>query len=586
MKLRVDKDFEASLSCATGLKEEGNALVVGRVAMPTEGARAAHASMPPLPEDAQDIEGRFMEAVNKYERALSLFHWFRPLREDWRKQDIDDTTMAAEHYEPANALERDQIRSLRISCLSNLSHCYLKLREWSSCVQACGVVLELDAGNVKALFRRAQARTLPASAGGVEQTLALADLKRAMELTPSNVEVRAARSTLVRAMDLQRQRDQKTRGFLGRPEREAVVKEGTESSSANAGKEHVATLSGSSGRGGGGVPNLTMQDVLIAAKDMDAAADRKEREGDVVGAASLRHRAQSSRETVESHMSAQAGSRGAGVGAPPLGGLEDVPDWVEEGDKKRAHRLISAMREEALAHEAQQGGKGAKNASLGAADSEALFKKASYRIAKEDALPRAQRLLGGAGLQEQVAMLRARLACIDNDSGSGSGSGSDGGSGRRSVGADIIAAGKALVRAADGADPVLEGLEDVLCDMLCCDMADMDASQHEADPLQHGGDGGGGGGVDMTHAQAEALLARYGHVSPPSKGVFWVFHYLGLRGVLFFTLTAILLGFWTGMLGVERRPIEGIGHGGGFGTHGDVLLPEVDDEFALPGEDL
>jgi hypothetical protein len=89
----------------------------------------------------------------------------------------------------------------------------------------------------------------------------------------------------------------------------------------------------------------------------------------------------------------------------------------------------------------------------------------------------------------------------------------------------------------------------------------------------------------MTHAQAEALLARYGHVSPPSKGVFWVFHYLGVEGVVFFTLTAILLGFWTGMVGVERLPIEGVGHGSDLGAHGDVL-PEVDDEFALSGEDL
>ena len=497
--------------------------------------------------------------------------------------------MVAEHYEPANALERDQIRSLRISCLSNLSHCYLKLREWSSCVQACGAVLDLDAGNVKALFRRAQARTLPASAGGVEQTLALTDLKRAMELAPSNIEVRAARNMLVRAIDLQRQRDQKAKGFLARPGREAVVQQGTEKSICdNAGKKHVTTLSGSSGRGssssgsgGGDVSNLTMQDVLIAAKDMDAAADRKEREGDVIGAASLRQRAQSSRETVESHMSAQTGGKGARAASSV--GLEDLPDWIEEGDKKRAHRLISAMREEALVHEAQRGGKGTKGASLGAADSEALFKKASYRIAKEDALPRAHRLLDGVGLQEQVAMLRARLACIDDDSDGGSSSGSGGG--QKSVGADIVAAGKALVRAADGADPVLEGLEDVLCDMLCCDMADMDAPQHEVDPLQHGDDGGGGGGMDMTHAQAEALLARYGHVSPPSKSVFWVFHYLGLEGVVFFTLTAILLGFWTGVVGVERLPIEGVGHGSGLGAHGDVL-PEVDDEFALPGEDL
>jgi FK506-binding protein 4/5 len=71
-------------------------------------------------------------------------------------------------------------------CLLNQAMCHLKLGEAGKAESACTKVLKEDPENVKALFRRAQAETKLG-----EHTRALADLKRAAEIDPSNAEVRA-----------------------------------------------------------------------------------------------------------------------------------------------------------------------------------------------------------------------------------------------------------------------------------------------------------------------------------------------------------------------------------------------------------
>jgi hypothetical protein len=50
--------------------------------------------------------------------------------------------------------------------------------------------IDLDSENAKALYRRAQALTIPASAGATEHDLALKDLVRANKADPEDVTIR------------------------------------------------------------------------------------------------------------------------------------------------------------------------------------------------------------------------------------------------------------------------------------------------------------------------------------------------------------------------------------------------------------
>ena len=65
--------------------------------------------------------------------------------------------------------------------LSNRAQCWLKLQQWSEAERDCSAALELDARNVKALYRRATARK-----GLGQLDSALADLDRVAAIEPNN----------------------------------------------------------------------------------------------------------------------------------------------------------------------------------------------------------------------------------------------------------------------------------------------------------------------------------------------------------------------------------------------------------------
>ena len=51
----------------------------------------------------------------------------------------------------------DQLSKLRITTFSNIAACYLKMENYEKCIEKCNRVLECDADNVKAIFRRGRA---------------------------------------------------------------------------------------------------------------------------------------------------------------------------------------------------------------------------------------------------------------------------------------------------------------------------------------------------------------------------------------------------------------------------------------------
>lgn len=101
------------------------------------------------------------------------------------------------------------MRQLKLANLLNLSACYLRLDRYSDCVLACSAVLELDGDNLKALFRRAQARSTAVSSGTTDHMKAAQDLKRAYSLSPGNREVARSFVNLKSSLVAQRQKDRR-----------------------------------------------------------------------------------------------------------------------------------------------------------------------------------------------------------------------------------------------------------------------------------------------------------------------------------------------------------------------------------------
>lgn len=98
------------------------------------------------------------DAMHDYERALSIFSWIENLKENWMKQEIEDSMIRQSEYTPRSTAEADALRSLQCSCLLNLALVYSRQLQWNDVIRACTAVLEKDPTSSKAFFRRAQVR--------------------------------------------------------------------------------------------------------------------------------------------------------------------------------------------------------------------------------------------------------------------------------------------------------------------------------------------------------------------------------------------------------------------------------------------
>jgi len=166
-------------------------------------------------------EGRFSDAVDKYEEAPSLFHYCYSNDPGWRKNNrgIDDDVLVLVDDTGADADEAAQIKKLRLTCALNIAQCKLKLAKFDEAVKACDVVLELDPENVKALYRRAEGRVRPSAATAYDHDCAIKDLNKANQIDPEEKNVSSLLKTLREERRKQRSKDKGTfEGMFGRGE--------------------------------------------------------------------------------------------------------------------------------------------------------------------------------------------------------------------------------------------------------------------------------------------------------------------------------------------------------------------------------
>ncbi|XP_042562703.1 peptidyl-prolyl cis-trans isomerase FKBP5 [Clupea harengus] len=110
--------------------------------------------------------GRYYQAVIQYQRIVSWLEMECGVSKD-QQQAIQDLLLVA-HL--------------------NLAICYLRLRDFSNVVENCNKVIETDADNEKALYRRGEARLQRN-----ELSLSLRDFRHVIQVNPSN---RAAHSQI------------------------------------------------------------------------------------------------------------------------------------------------------------------------------------------------------------------------------------------------------------------------------------------------------------------------------------------------------------------------------------------------------
>lgn len=259
-----------------------------------------------------EIRNNYSAALNEYERALSVFDYAEPLNDDWKKRAIEDDHIKDNVYVPADNVEKESLTQLKVSCLLNIAACYQKLRQWSSSIKACDAVLEIEHKNVKALYRRAQARILPKSCGAAESEAALKDLKIAAMYAPTDAAVVGAYRSLMQSIKDQKEIDKKRAGRLFNPAKSdpiyapsAVSKPSSSTGSSNDDFDIVeistdnmttspsssSPLPTSSSSSSSSNPSsassdsddgtsMTAQEALMKAKDLRSAALRFEQSGD------------------------------------------------------------------------------------------------------------------------------------------------------------------------------------------------------------------------------------------------------------------------------------------------------------------
>jgi len=150
----------------------------------------------------------FGDAVDKYEEAMSLFHYCYSKDPGWRKNNkgIDDDLLVLVDDEGENEEMATQVKKFRTACCNNLAACKSKLTKFDEAVKACDVSIELDPTNVKALYRRAEAKHRPAGSTAYDLDCAIRDLTKATALDPNDKDVK----TLLARLRVE-QKDQRTK---------------------------------------------------------------------------------------------------------------------------------------------------------------------------------------------------------------------------------------------------------------------------------------------------------------------------------------------------------------------------------------
>ena len=176
-------------------------------------------------------EFKLQDAIHSYEKAYACFDFITCSEPDYKTKGIKDRWMtlhefeAVEPCEDTNNLSKEEqmgeVSDFKVACVLNLTACYLKMKDWDNAIKCATCALESDPKNVKALYRRAEARIGPKQHGQLEEDQAIADLKKAVTFSePGSAQFRscgALLGKLTTSKQDQRKKDQKQfSGFFDR----------------------------------------------------------------------------------------------------------------------------------------------------------------------------------------------------------------------------------------------------------------------------------------------------------------------------------------------------------------------------------
>merc|ERR1712048_1192610 len=146
-------------------------------------------------------KGRINLALERYKKVIDMFSYI-------------------DNYQEDNKVKAKELKKV---CELNRAACQLKVKDYWAAKTSCNNALKEDTQNVKALFRRAQAEL------GLKNFLdCMKDLKRVLELDPTNKEARALYKD---AQAGQKEEDKKSKGLYAKM-------------CAGLGKGRIPTLSG------------------------------------------------------------------------------------------------------------------------------------------------------------------------------------------------------------------------------------------------------------------------------------------------------------------------------------------------------
>jgi len=181
-------------------------------------------------EEEEDEQQGLEEAVRRYEKAAGLLRYVECTRPDWKNDDgsykgiEDDFLRVDETALQGQSVGAQEATELVTSCYLNIALASQKLGKFDDMKKACDEVLnKVNPESVKALYRRAQARIGPASAGPTERQAAIQDLLAAAKLAPGDKEVRTLLTKLKADKKKQELEDKST--FGGLFQRGEVVKD-------------------------------------------------------------------------------------------------------------------------------------------------------------------------------------------------------------------------------------------------------------------------------------------------------------------------------------------------------------------------
>lgn len=130
---------------------------------------------------------RYRMALERYKKVISLFSYLDSIKDEDKKA---------------------KAKELKKACELNSAACNLKIGEFPEALKNCDNVLKEDSQNVKALFRRGQARL-----GVKEFQLCMTDMKKVVEIDPQN---REARALMKEAQAGQKEEDKKSKGLFAK----------------------------------------------------------------------------------------------------------------------------------------------------------------------------------------------------------------------------------------------------------------------------------------------------------------------------------------------------------------------------------